>query len=335
MPLVQLIFRKTNPLFFSIEKVFASLLQDLQTGVSVEAQYLPYYNSSLFAMARNMVFARKSRADIFHVTGDVHYIVMALPAKKTILTIHDSVFIRESKGLKRVFFKWIFLKLPVKKCRFVTTISEKSKKEIIHFTGCDPSKVIVIPNPVNSHIYYREKEFNAANPTLLFIGSTLNKNLDRIIQAITGIPCTLEIVGQIPEEHLLLLKKYSVHFRQLSKLSESEMADRYAAADIMIFPSTYEGFGLPILEGQKAGRAVLTSNISPMKEVAGEGACLVDPYDSDSIRSGLKKIIADGHYRGEIIKKGFDNINQYGVQPIADQYLKLYAAVINPKLCVE
>ena len=57
------------------------------------------------------------------------------------------------------------------------------------------------------------------------------------------------------------------------------MADRYAAADIIIFPSLYEGFGLPILEGQKAGRAVLTSNIPPMTEVAGGGACLVDPYD--------------------------------------------------------
>ena len=92
-----------------------------------------------------------------------------------------------SRGLKRIFFKWIFLKLPVKKCRFVTTISEKSKQEIVQYTGCDPSKVIVIPNPVNAQIYYREKEFNAGNPMLFFIGSTPNKNLDRIINALSGI----------------------------------------------------------------------------------------------------------------------------------------------------
>jgi hypothetical protein len=67
-----------------------------------------------------------------------------------------------------------------------------------------------------------------------------------------------------------------------------------------------------------------------MKEVAGEGACLVDPYDPDSIRSGVKKIMEDDNYRRDIIKKGFGNLMQYNNQHIADQYLKLYAAILNP-----
>jgi glycosyltransferase involved in cell wall biosynthesis len=330
LPIVELIFRKQNPLFFSIEKVFASLLDSLQKEVSIQARYVPFYSSSLTDLARNMIFAGKGKADIFHITGDVHYVALALPAKRTILTIHDAVFIRESKGLKRLFFKWIFLKLPVKKCRIVTTISEKSKNEIVRFTGCDPKKVVVIPNPVDKHIYFQEKEFNIVDPVLLFIGSTPNKNLDRIIEAVAGISCALEIVGRIPEEHLSLLKKHHIRFRQFINLSEEDMAGRYAACDIIIFPSLYEGFGLPILEGQKAGRAVLTSNISPMKEVAGAGACLVDPFDPDSIRTGIKKIIGDNGYRSDIIKKGFENVYQYDNQQIADQYLKLYARIMNP-----
>jgi glycosyltransferase involved in cell wall biosynthesis len=316
-------------LFFSLEKVFASLKEALQKQVTIEERYMPHYSSSIRDIARNMAFARRSRADIFHVTGDVHYVVLTLPAKKTILTIHDSVFIRNSRGLKREFFKWIFLKLPVKRSRFVTTISAQSKKEIVQFTGCNPEKVIVIPNPVNAAIYNREKEFNTTNPTLLFIGSTPNKNLDRIVEAIAGIPCTLEIVGHITDEQQVLLKKYDISFRQLTSLSEPEMADRYAACDMIMFPSLYEGFGLPILEGQKAGRVVLTSNISPMQEVAGAGACLVDPQNPGSIRTGVKKIITDSMYRDNLIKKGFENIQQYGVQQIADQYLKLYQTILN------
>ena len=277
-----------------------------------------------------MNFARKGKADIFHVTGDVHYVVLALPAKKTILTIHDSVFMRANAGLKQLFFKWLFLKWPVKKCRFVTTISEKSKMDIVHFTGCDPAKVVVIPNPVNQHIYYREKKFDSDNPTLLFIGSTPNKNLLRIVEAISGLSCTLEIVGQIPEDQLLLLDKYHIRFKQFLHLTDTEIADRYAAADIVVFASLYEGFGLPILEGQKAGRPVLTSNISPMKEVAGAGACLADPENIESIRSGIHKIIGDANYRAIIIQKGFENVQQYELQKITNQYLALYRKIMNP-----
>ena len=330
MPLIQFIFRKTNPLFFSIEKVFDSLRDGFRDQVSVEEQYVPYYSSSVRDILRNMRFVGKTKADIYHVTGDIHYAVMALPAGKTILTIHDSVFLRETRGFKKLFFKWIFLKLPVRKSRYVTTISEKSKQEIIRYTKCDPAKVFVIPNPVNRHIYFSKKEFNAENPRLLFIGSTPNKNLDRIIHALAGIPCTLEIVGQIPEDHLLLLKKNNIQFNQCAGLSEAEMADKYAAVDIILFPSLYEGFGLPILEGQKAGRVVLTSNIPPMTEVAGGGACLVDPYDELSIRNGLLRIINDDRFRDQLVQKGFENISQYEVQKIADQYLDLYNRIMHP-----
>jgi glycosyltransferase involved in cell wall biosynthesis len=335
LPIVQLIFRKNNPLFFSIEKVFDALMESIKKRISIRVEYMPFYSSSISNMLGNIRFVKKkSKADIYHVTGDVHYVVLGLPADRTILTIHDSVFIRDSKGLKQKFFIWMFLKLPVKHCRFITTISEKSKEEIIHYTDCDPSKVVVIPNPVNIQIVYNERQFNSFKPILLFIGSTPNKNLDRIIEALDGLSCTLKILGRIPEAHLLLLEKFEINFTQVLNLSETQMADCYSTSDVVIFPSLYEGFGLPILEGQKAGRAVVTSNISPMKEVAGEGACIVDPYDVASIRSGIKRLIEDAQYRERVIKSGFENIKKYETQAIADQYLKLYTAILDTKTCV-
>ncbi len=94
-----------------------------------------------------------------------------------------------------------------------------------------------------------------------------------------------------------------------------------------LFPSTYEGFGLPVIEGQKAGRPVITSNISPLQEVAGGGACLVDPLDIQSIRSGILQVINNGEYRLEIVQKGFENVKQYIPEKIAGEYIKVYQQV--------
>src|SRR5690606_13296776 len=97
--------------------------------------------------------------------------------------------------------------------------------------------------------------------------------------------------------------------------------------DIILFPSIYEGFGLPITEGNKAGRVVITSNISPMKDIAGDAACLVDPFDVLSIRNGLLKVMEDDVYRERLIKNGFENVKRFDAEFISDQYLAIYQKV--------
>ena len=106
------------------------------------------------------------------------------------------------------------------------------------------------------------------------------------------------------------------------------MRTQYQLADIIVLPSTYEGFGMPILEAQAVGRPVLTSNISSMPEVAGDAACLVNPYDVNEIRAGINKIISDDNYRESLIQKGFENIKRYNPERIATDYYELYQRVI-------
>jgi glycosyltransferase involved in cell wall biosynthesis len=106
------------------------------------------------------------------------------------------------------------------------------------------------------------------------------------------------------------------------------MAAAYSNADIVLFPSLYEGFGLPVIEGFKAGRAVITSNISPMKDVAKGAACLVDPKDIASIHEGVKLVINNRVYREELIEKAAEVVTSFSPEIIAERYLDIYEKIM-------
>lgn len=322
-----LFYRKPVPHFFSIEKIFDAIALTLPKELNVQKRYLPHHTSSIKKIVLNLLFAKRQQADVYHVTGDVHYAVMALPRSRTILTIHDCIFLYQYSGVKKWFFHKLLLQWPVKHCKVVTTISEQTKRDIVKFSGCNPDKIRVINNPLSAAVYYQPKPFNSAQPVFLFLGSTPNKNLDRVIEAVKDIPCVLDIVGIIPEDQEKKLRQYNIQFNQSSRLSEQELAEKYVSCDLLLFPTLFEGFGLPIIEAQQAGRPVLTSARSPMQEVAGGAACLVDPENVDSIRQGIVKIINEQGYREQLVKDGFENTRRFEPQAIAQQYYSLYKEV--------
>lgn len=326
--------RKKQERFFSIETVFQRVREAWPDTPPPDSCELPAYG----IRPGNLRFARRIARDhpgaVYHITGDAHYVVLALPRSRTVLTIHDAVFLEQYRGWKRWLLKKILLDIPVRYSRYVTTISEKSKQEIIRHTHCRADLIRVIPNPVSPRIFFRAQPFHTDVPRLLFIGITPNKNLERVCEAISGLRCQLVIIGKPSLQQQALMEQHRISFTFMHGIPEEEMAAQYADADVILFPSLYEGFGLPVIEGFRAGRVVVTSNIPPMKEVSDGGACLVDPYDPASIRKGLEQVIQDEGYRQALINRGFEVVRAYEPREIARQYHQLYLE-IDRKACAE
>jgi glycosyltransferase involved in cell wall biosynthesis len=269
----------------------------------------------------------KFKKGLFHITGDVHYAVLALPRNTTVLTIHDLVFLESHRGIKKYLLTWLYLKLPVSRAKYITTISEKSKKEIVLNAKCDPDKIIVIPDPVDTRIRFEKKPFNEAAPRFLFIGSKPNKNIERTIQAIAGLDLQLRIIGKLNSTQKEMLQTHGINYSNDHAISDEQLIQEYIDCDAILFPSTYEGFGLPVIEGFKAGRAVITSDLEPMNVISCDAAMLVNPYEVASIRKGVIEVINNPLLRHDMVEKGFEIVKRYEIEKIAEQYISLWSKI--------
>lgn len=227
--------------------------------------------------------------------------------------------------------KWLFLDLPVKRVKWITTVSEKSKNEIMEFTGCDPNKIIVITNPVDIGFQETKAIHLSVLPVLLFLGTKPNKNLENVIAALYKLEAHLRIIGDLTEKQKKLLEKFSVSYSSVSYISDDALIDEYRNCDIVLFPSTYEGFGLPVVEGFCAGRPVITSDLPPMKDIACGAAVLVDPTSIISIRNGILELISNDALRNTYIKKGIEISTIYTPKNIAKQYRGLWNKILSEK----
>ncbi len=319
--------RKKAAFFFSIEKVF-STLKPYFTDFKIREKEAVSRAVDIQSILANIRLFRKEKADIYHITGDIHYVSLGIPGKKTVLTIHDSVFLNNPVFLKRVILKLFWLTLPVKRVRFITAISEQSKREILANTSCDPAKIVVIHNPADPSFEFRPKPWpQNAPPVFLQVGTKPNKNLERVAEALEGIRCRLLIIGKLSDQQLDTLKKRNIDFTNYQLLSHEELINCYYECDALIFASLYEGFGLPVIEAQSTGRVVIASDIEPIKSVAAKAAAFVDPGSVQSIRNGILKVIGDENYRNELVKAGLKNVFRFRPEQIAAAYSKLYNEV--------
>jgi glycosyltransferase involved in cell wall biosynthesis len=322
---VNLIFRKSNPSSFSIEKVFLSLLPELEKHIKVNLYETPFNRASPLVIFKNCMFFRKLKF-IRHITGDVHYLAI-YSGKHTVLTIHDVGSINNGCLLKRLYLRVFWLWLPCLFVSRITVVSEFTKAELSRIAPFARNKIFVIPNPVGSNFQHNPKKCEENLPVILFVGTKQNKNLDRTLEAIKNLNCQIHIIGplSVVQENFLIEK--GILYKNSINITNEEIIEAYNNCDVLCFPSTYEGFGMPIIEAQAIGRPVVTSNFGAMKEVARNSACLVDPFSVNSIREGLKSVLEDSNYYDELIELGRQNVKFYQPELIARQYLKIYKEI--------
>lgn len=314
---------------FSIEGIFQTLRDSMPGEINCVVAESTFESRGIIKRLYNTIEAIFRQGDINHITGDVHFLSYFLRKRKTLLTIHDCVFTQYATGIKKHILRYLWYVIPEKRVSLITAISQSTKNELLKIISCNPDKIIVIPDCISPDYSYKENNFNVEKPVILQVGTGANKNLLRLFEALQGIPCRLNLIGRLSEIQKEFLGKFNIDYSNDWNLSRSEMISRYQDCDLVTFVSTYEGFGMPILEANAIGRVIVTSNIMSMPDVAGDAACLVNPYDIQSIRSGILRVINDSNYRNVLIKNGRINAERHNPSTIAKQYVNLYNSLLN------
>jgi glycosyltransferase involved in cell wall biosynthesis len=269
-----------------------------------------------------------------------------------LLTIHDVIplTLREAMG----FFTNRFLYKPGirRACRLnnaITTVSEFSKGEIVKKLGVPAEMVRVIPNGLrepakpNSAIEkHLGERFPLENGYVLNVGGIHErKNLVRLIHAFAklviqhGYPGKLLITGTVSGfpyiEKMKRLCDAAVVEDGMEErvvftgfVSDEELDTLLRHADILVYPSLYEGFGIPVIEAMQVGTPVVASAIGGTAEVAGDAAILVDPYNVDEITLGMSRLLLDHDLRAELSRKGIERASSYSWVRTSEKYLELY-----------
>lgn len=289
-----------------------------------------FSSTGVWRRVADIIGARLRRADIFHVTGDVHFLTYALPRRRTVLTVLDNGPGR-GRGVSARVFRVLWMRLPAARSAAVVAISDSTAAELAALARVRRDRIEVIPVTIDDAYVPMPSAPRAGRPVILCVGTTPNKNIDRVAEALRGLDVDLRIVGDVSAALRERLERTGIAWTNVVGLEASEMRRAYADCDVVAFPSTYEGFGMPIVEANAVGRPVVTSDRAPMNWVAGRAACLVDPEDVASIRAGIIRVIDDEAYGNDLVVRGYQNRERFRPATAAARYDDLYRRLAPPR----
>lgn len=305
-------------------------------------------NYSIAEQWRIPLALRREGVTLFHAP---HYVLPPLVRCKSVVTIHDCIHLMFPQYLPNPLalgYARASITGAARRATRVLTVSESSKRDILRFVDVSPSKIDVIYNAYDERFTVAPREedvervrerYQLQGQFVLYAGNVKpHKNLGRLIEAFDLVrrrgldELKLVLIGDDISRYAALRR--AVHQHQLHKyvrflgyMPEATLAVMYRLAGVFVFPSLYEGFGLPPLEAMASGTPVVTSNVSSLPEVAGDAALLVDPLDPGAIADGIYRVLTDRPLHSELRAKGLARARQFSWQQSVRRVRQIYGEV--------
>jgi glycosyltransferase involved in cell wall biosynthesis len=284
----------------------------------------------------------RDRIDVVHAPVQVAPLLARRPS---VVTVHDLAFLvypEQFPGIKQRYLNHL-TRLSVRRATRIIAVSDNTRRDLRRFYGIDPAKTVVVPNGVGSEFRRAPSEeelalFKAGHgveqPFILFVGTLQpRKNLVTLLRAWSRLAPSerlpLVVVGAtgwlyepIFAEARALGIADQVQFRGYAGADDLPLW--YSAATVFVYPSLYEGFGLPVAEAMGCGTPVITASTSSLPEVAGSAALLVDPTDVDALTQALRELIAKPELRADLSRRGREQSRQFTGERTARETVAVY-----------
>jgi glycosyltransferase involved in cell wall biosynthesis len=311
----------------------------------VVAPSKPYSLAEQFMVPARLL---TQNVDLFH---EPHYVLPLLVPCRAVVTIHDCIHLMFPQYLPNRFayaYARANLWTAARRAERILTVSETSKADILRYCDVPADRIIVIYNAIDDHfatppgdeaVQRVRERYQLDGPFALYVGNIKpHKNLERLIDAFDLVRrggferMELLIIGDQISKYPRLRRtvdkhKLHKHVRFLGFVPDDTLAALYRLATVFVFPSLYEGFGLPPLEAMASGTPVVTSNRSSLPEIVGDAAELVDPYSAVSIAEGIQRVLSDASLRQTMIARGLARAREFSWEASVRRIHEVYMDV--------
>jgi len=300
---------------------------------------------------RSPFFIQQEKINLFH---GLHYSFPLMKPCPTIVTIHDLTYFTHPEMhifIKRFYFKF-FIKQACKRVDNILVVSTNTQTDLLNLVNCDPEKITVTPLGVDG-IYFKNQsdvelektrqKYDLPENFILFMGLIEpRKNVPLLIRAYLNLVDNfhinqhLVIAGRWGWESKIILEeidqhpqKSRIHF--LGYVDENDKPSLYKLAEIFVYPSAYEGFGLPVLEALASGTPVISSDVSSMPEIVRTNGLLINPNDQPALQNAMYSLINDSRQREIFSTNGKKRAQEYSWESTVNQTLLAYEKVLSQR----